>query len=151
RIGVAAGERDNFHTIMRMNGYQKALFEAGILYDPGIVEYVRWEREAGYKVAPTMISNHVSAVFCMSDTIAGGIYDYMREKGMTMSVAGYDNRAMADYMAPGLTTMALPLNEIGRQSAEKLIGILQGNAIEEHFEQRIPCTLIERESVTAIE
>lgn len=155
RIGVIAGEQDNFHTIMRMDGYHRALLEEGILYDPNLIEYERWERSGGFRAAPKMISEGVTAIFCMSDIIAGGVYDYMREQGIVIgkdiAVVGYDNRDIAEYMVPGLTTMALSLYGIGLQSAEKLIAILKGQPSEAHFERRIGCSLIERESVMQIE
>jgi len=155
RIGVIAGEQENFHTIMRMEGYQMALSEEGISYNPNIIEYERWERSAGFRAASKMISGGVTAIFCMSDIIAGGVYDYMSEQGIVigkdMALVGYDNRDIAEYMAPGLTTMALPLYGIGLESAEKLIAILKGEPLEAHFEQRIGCSLIERKSVMQME
>lgn len=58
--------------------------------------YARWEKEGGYKAAPDILKRGVSAVFCMSDSIAGGLYEYMREHdiavGKDISVAGYDDQ-----------------------------------------------------------
>lgn len=151
RIGVVAGEQDNAHAIHRMKGVQKAFFDHGKLFDPDLVEYVRWEREAGYAVAKKMTDQKVSAIFCMSDTIAGGIYDYMNENGIVIgkdiSVVGYDNRMISEYLVPKLTTMKLPLKQIGYKSADILIGILEKNQVPENMEVRLECQLVERESV----
>ena len=151
RIGVIAGEQDNAHAIHRMKGIQKAFFEHGKLFDPDLVEYVRWEREGGYSVAKKMADQKVSAIFCMSDTIAGGVYDYMNENGIVIgkdiSVVGYDNRMISEYLVPKLTTMRLPLEQIGYKSADILIGILEKNELPENMEVRMECQLIERDSV----
>ncbi|MFR3401935.1 MAG: substrate-binding domain-containing protein [Blautia faecis] len=44
--------------------------------------------------------------------------------GKDMAVAGYDNREMACYEKPPLTTMALPLHDIGYKACQIIIGIL---------------------------
>ena len=57
-----------------------------------------------------------TAIFCMNDFMAGGTYDRLEELGLhagkDVAVAGYDNREMACYEKPPLTTMALPLHDI---------------------------------------
>lgn len=150
KIGVMAGEQENIHTKLRILGYQKALFEAGILYNPELVMYAGWGKELSYKSAEALLSNGVTAVFCMSDRNAGGVYEYLFEKGKQVgkdiSVMGFDNEMIADYMTPGLTTMKIELGEIGKKAAEVLFDKMAEGAVEEQI--RIPCSLIERGSVT---
>ena len=102
-------------------------------------------------MAKKMAEQKVSAIFCMSDTIAGGVYDYMSENGVVIgkdiSVVGYDNRMISEYLVPKLTTMRLPLEQIGYKSADILIGILEKNELPENMEIRMECQLIERDSV----
>ena len=154
RIGVIAGEANNLHTVNRLRGFQKGLYDRGILYDPDLTVHSRWEREGGYKAAPFVLKQGVSAVFCMSDSIAGGLYDYMRDKGIVVgrdvSVTGYDNQIMSAYMEPPLTTMQLPLVDLGMAAAQKLISILDGEETEKDFEKKLSCELIERKSVCAL-
>ena len=49
RIGVIAGKKDSMHTRSRLEGYQRALFEGNVLYDPDLVVYGDWERPSGYR------------------------------------------------------------------------------------------------------
>ena len=49
KIGVIAGKKESIHTQSRLEGYQKALFEGGILYDPDMVTYGDWDRQSGYE------------------------------------------------------------------------------------------------------
>ena len=42
RIGVIAGKKDSMHTRSRLEGYQRALFEGNVLYDPDLVVYGDW-------------------------------------------------------------------------------------------------------------
>ena len=159
KIGVVAGRNDNIHTEKRLLGYQRALCEAGILFNPELVQYGDWERKSGQTAAKTLVDRGVTAIFCMADRMAGGVYDYLEEQGLRVgtdiSVAGFDNQDMAEYFRPGLTTMALPLSQIGRHAARLLLDKLTGKTADEETgeackEIYIPCRLIERKSVAKI-
>ena len=100
RIGVIAGKKYSMHTRSRLEGYQRALFE-----------------------------KNVTAIFCMNDFMAGGAYDRLDERklkvGRDIAVAGYDNREMAGYEKPPLTTMGLPLHDIGYRASEIILDMLK--------------------------
>ena len=159
KIGVVAGRNDNIHTEKRLLGYQRALYEAGILYNPEFVQYGDWERKSGRAAAKALVDGGVTAIFCMADRMAGGVYDYLEEQGLhvgtDISVAGFDNQDMAEYFRPGLTTMALPLSQIGKQAARLMLDKLTGKSAGEepngaYKEIYIPCKFIERKSVAKI-
>lgn len=160
KIGFIGGRVDNHHTQQRLQGYQKALFEYGILYNPDLVYYAEWTRETGYKGAKALIEKGVTALFCVSDKMAVGVYDYAEEAGLVIgkdiSVAGYDSEEWSDCLNPKLTTTKLPLDKIGRSAAKLLIDRLEnGENSDWNFEEpeviRIPCTFIERNSVGRID
>lgn len=46
--------------------------------------------------------------------------------GRDIAVAGFDNQDIAEFFVPGLTTMALPLREIGSVSADYLLRQMDG-------------------------
>ena len=153
KIGIIAGAPDNMHTQERLLGCQKALFEAGIPYNPKWTYYGDWERESGYQGTKVLCKEDITAIWCMNDLMAGGAYDFAREKGICigedLAIAGYDNRQVAEYFYPGLTTSELPLKKIGFRSAEKLIDILEGReeAEDSSLPIKIPCEMIYRKSV----
>lgn len=156
RIGVIGGRVDNMHTQLRFLGYQKALYEKGIPYNPDLLYYGKWNRKSGYDGIKALLQKDPSltAVFCISDEMSGGVYDYLteigREVGKDFSVASFDDRDIAAYFCPGLTTTALPLAEIGKESARLLIERIENdeeNLPEEPFVHKVPCTLVERKSV----
>lgn len=152
RIGVIGGRPDNLHTKSRLLGYRKALSEGGIVYDPHLVRYGNWYRQSGYQEVKHLIDEGVSAVFCMNDNMAAGVYDYLYEKGMEvgqdLSVAGYDDKEIADYLRPGLTTSRIQLGEIGKESGEIMIRLLEKEEKSAGFGiRKIPCKIIERASV----
>ncbi len=157
KIGVIAGTSDNLHTKKRSLGYQKALFEEQILYNPYLIKYGDWQRSSGYAETESLVKEGVTAIFCMNDSMAAGCYDYLYEHnikvGQDVSVVGYDNKEISEYMRPLLTTNDIGLTEIGSRAAEILL-----KHIEEETEAnidsniiKIPCRLIERESVRRIQ
>lgn len=155
-IGVIGGRADNIHTQKRLLGYQRALYENGILYNPKWVRFALWDRASAYKEAKILLESakELTAVFCMADRMAGGVYQYLDEKGLRagrdLSVAGFDNQDIAEYFVPGLTTMAQPLHEMGRTAAELLIGRMETKTVKAEIPNErilVPCTFVERESV----
>lgn len=153
KIGVIGGKEDNIHTQKRLLGYQRALYENGLLYNPSWVRFALWDRESAYHVAGELLKTGITAVFCMADRMAGGVYQYLDEQGMRagrdFSVAGFDNQDIAEYFVPGLTTMVQPLKEMGRISAELLIEKMEHpeEAAKPHREILVPCAFLERQSV----
>lgn len=157
KIGIIGGRADNIHTQKRLLGIQKAMFEEQVPYNPGWVRYGAWDRESGYEQAGPLVDAGVSAIFCMADRMAGGVYDYLEEHGLRagedLSVAGFDNQDLAEYFRPALTTMSLPLSEIGHKAAEMLLERIGGEepeeeaAREEAVEIKIPCSIVLRNSV----
>lgn len=83
----------------------------------------------------------------MNDFMAGGTYDRLEELGLhagkDIAVAGYDNREMACYEKPPLTTMALPLHDIGYKACQIIIGILKKEEVKldkgNCYVECIPC------------
>ncbi len=157
KIGVIGGREDNIHTQKRLLGYQRALYSHGILYNPEWVCYARWDLESAYREAQSLLETGITAVFCMADRMAGGVYRYLDEQGMRagrdFSVVGFDNQDIAEYFVPGLTTMAQPLREMGRKAAKLLMEKMEhtGDETQRPYEEiLIPCSFIERESVRSL-
>lgn len=153
KIGLIAGTEENLHTQKRSLGYQRVLFEEQILYNPDLIIYGDWTRQSGYEGAKKLIEEGVTAIFCMNDTMAAGAYDYLYEHdikiGQDVSVVGYDNKEISEYLRPKLTTNDLRLGEIGRESAERILRMIEDEDAECTNSEiiRMPCKIVERESV----
>ncbi|MBQ7925239.1 MAG: LacI family DNA-binding transcriptional regulator [Lachnospiraceae bacterium] len=156
RIGVIAGSDMNLHTQSRLTGFCKALQEHNVSYHSEWVRYGDWKRTSGYKEAAYLVAQGVSAIFCMNDSMAAGVYDYLREQGLAVgkdiSVVGYDNKDLAAYLYPALTTNEIPLRAIGQKAMELLIDRLEekDSALGADHLVKIPCNLVCRESVKAL-
>ncbi|MDO5292393.1 MAG: LacI family DNA-binding transcriptional regulator [bacterium] len=134
KIGVITGKKYSLHTQARLEGYQKALYDERILYDPELVCNGDWTRESAYQYVDFLLEKGITAVFCMNDLMAGGVYDRLdelhMEVGKDLSVVGYDNRELSNYYKPPLTTISLPLHDIGYRASEIMIEMLEGKELE---------------------
>ena len=135
-IGVITGKLDSIHMQARLEGYQQALFDYEILYDPQLVYTGDWLRESGYRNTEDLIKQGVTAIFCMNDIMAGGVYDKLEELGLVagrdISVVGFDSLELSEYYKPALTTVQLPLHDIGYRASEIMQELLgnRGERVE---------------------
>ena len=153
KIGIIAGKQSSIHVKERLKGYQRALRDNGVLYDPDLVCGWDWDDAMGYYYTQELLEKGVTAIFCMNDMIATKVYDKVRELGLEVpgdiSVVGYDDREISRYLRPTLTTVRLPLYEIGYNAAKVMVGLL--NKVEKLSKEEKICKvssqLVIRESV----
>lgn len=160
KIGVITGKENSIHTANRLLGHQKALFEYGICYNPDFTVTGDWTRESGYRLTDRLLEKEVTAIFCLNDVMAGGVYDRLEEKkivpGRDISIVGFDNRELSNFYHPPLTTTELPLCEIGYTACQKVIHMIDlkhgGDMQIEESEMEIykQCRLLVRSSVVNI-
>ena len=72
----------------------------------------------------------ISAIFCANDTTALGVIHALKEKNFRIpediSVISVDDIETAQYLSPMLTTVHIPLEELGRITAKTLIDRING-------------------------
>ncbi len=151
RIGVIAGKKESIHTLSRLEGYQRALLQHHILYDPDLVVYGDWDRQSGRDAMEHLMEKQPTAIFAMNDVMAGGVYDWLKDHemvpGSDVAVVGYDNQVMSAYENPPLTTVGLPLRDIGYRAGEQIIDMLSDDSPSRSGQVNVDCMLCERESV----
>jgi LacI family transcriptional regulator len=136
----------------RIRGYRRALAERDILYDPALLRPGNWEPSSGHAgtVALLALPEPPTAIFAASDMIALGVYDALKEHGLSIpadvSVVGYDDREVARFMRPPLTTVVLPHTAMGHQAVEALV---DGQSLPgpRQPQIKVECPLVERDSV----
>lgn len=154
KIGVIGGVADNIHTKNRLIGFQKALYENQIPFNPTWLCFGDWRRQSAKEGMKKLIDAGVTAVFCMNDLMAGGAYDCIIEQelqvGVDISVVGYDNRMISEYLRPKLTTNEIPFQEIGKKAVDIMLNMLENGSENEDISKiiKIPCKMEIRDSVT---
>ncbi len=152
RIGLINGQEGIDASRDRLRGYRQALSSNDILYDPSLVFPGNWEPSAGFEGARKLMAleNPPDAIFCANDMMAVGCYDALREMGVSIpkdvSVIGFDDREIAQFMRPPLTTLVLPHYQMGAIAAEMLLEMV-GGLHNGHDQIKVECPLIDRASV----
>lgn len=129
RVGIIAGDWNSLHTSERLLGCQKAMYEKGVLYNPKLVYYGDWSRESGYLAAAELLGQGVRVLFSMNDNMAMGIYDYAGENGLSVGkdiLIGGIGSQFGNILRPKLTTVEMPLFEMGRKAGEIILGAVEG-------------------------
>ena len=153
RIGYIYEQNDYPAQPERLGGYQRALAEHGIDYDPDLVTVDRNDPFGGTAAAARLLelTQPPTAIQCYTDRMAMGAYRAIRHAGLSVpsdiSVIGFDNQdQIAPWLDPPLTTMQLPHEAMGQWAVSHLLGVLSGEFTEPRHE-RMECPLVVRESV----
>lgn len=85
-----------------------------------------WEPDQGYELTRALLKRHKpGAILCLNDRLAFGAYQALAEAGLAVpddvALVSFDNDELASYLRPGLTTIALPHEEMGRAAVERLL------------------------------
>jgi LacI family transcriptional regulator len=151
RIGFITGRSDTQSATRRFLAYQEGLAEAGIPFDPDLVEEGDYTRDRGQAAARLLLDrpDRPTAIFAANDQTALGVMDIAAQFGLRipqdLSVAGFDNIPESMHSTPRLTTIDQSIHEMGALAAKMLIAILQGEDLGEPL-HKIPTRLIVRES-----
>ncbi len=156
RIGFINGEMWMDAARERLLGYQKALASAGIDYDNNIVRTGNWRPDSGYEFAKELLRlpDSPTAFFCGNDLIALGVYEAIREMGLSIpddiSIVGYDDQEIASYIQPPLSTIRLPYYRMGNQAVLQLIKMISNPAIAKPFQKKLLGRVVQRDSIATI-
>ncbi|GIJ46001.1 alanine racemase [Virgisporangium aliadipatigenens] len=110
----------------RLRGIQDALAEAGTTLCREAFCH-EWLPEHGFKAMRTILrrSARPTAVICMNDRLAFGVYQALAEAGLAVpddvSVVSFDDDPIAAWLRPGLSTIGLPHVQMGRRAVELLL------------------------------
>lgn len=116
----------------RLSGYRAALKEAGLAYDPALVvagvETIDASRAATSRLLA--LPDPPTAIFAYNDRWAIGSYQAIRGAGLRVgadvSVVGFDDIPMTEWVDPALTTVRQPRADMGRIAIDLLLSVLNG-------------------------
>lgn len=138
----------------RLVGYQNTLAQYGIPYNPSLIETGDWEVGSGYQAAKKflLLPDRPTAVFAANDLMALGAIYAIQEAGLSVpgdvAIVGYDDREIASFSNPTITTIRPPSFEMGQMAAQLILDCLE-NQTEVKDPIRLQGQLIIRESCGA--
>ncbi|MEV7571305.1 LacI family DNA-binding transcriptional regulator [Streptomyces tanashiensis] len=109
-------------TLDRLAGYRRALELRGVPFDGALVHTGAFSRGFGHRRMTELLADgpDFTAVFAANDIVAAGAAQALEEAGVRIpedvSLVGYDDVPVAQEMRPRLTTVHIPLEEMGRQA-----------------------------------
>jgi LacI family transcriptional regulator len=135
----------------RLHGYRRVMEAAGIGYDERYVVESTFLEEGGARAVARLLDRvpDLTAIFFANDQMAAGGMRTLRESGRDVphdvSVIGYDDVFLAQYLTPTLTTIRQPLVDMGRAAAHLLLARLghDGREVVHRFDPE----LVVRQSV----
>ncbi|WP_214829727.1 LacI family DNA-binding transcriptional regulator [Exiguobacterium algae] len=156
KIAHLAGDETTDAGTARVEGYKLAMQGLDLPIQPGyLVNAGFFSVEEGKQAMQQLLDleDRPTAVFVAGDQMAIGAIEAIHENGLhvpnDISVIGYDDIEMIQYITPKLTTIRQDTDEIGEAAAELLLE--QMTAKERSQERRIiPVKLIERASCAPV-
>ena len=134
-IAVVTGDMTSTSSQGRLQGYRQAMQAAGIPVNEENIIYGNYGIKFGEDAVDRLLhfDKRPSAVLCFSDEIAVGFVFALTSRGIKVSadisVMGFDNIPLIKYMHSPLTTVAQPLEKIGKASVELLLAMMAGKAV----------------------
>ena len=135
KIAFINGHKEAEVSYERLDGYCLALNRYGIPIDNTLIEYTDFSDEGAEQAIERLLKEHkeFTAVFCASDLIAVGTINMLNNLGYLVpddvSVVGFDDIYIAQYMNPKLTTIRQNRQKIGQSAANVLISMVSGQEI----------------------
>jgi LacI family transcriptional regulator len=149
RIAFLAGPASLYVARHRLAGYRRGLDEAGLAFDERLVVTTTFDQDGGRLGTDALLAGRApfTALCCANDLLALGALKRLGELGIDVpgkvSVIGFDDIGMAPMTTPSLSTVRLPLREMGRRGFEYADRVLAGKRPRR---QLMPTTVVMRDS-----
>ena len=155
-IACLSGPRDVDTARRRLAGYRQGLAAAGLEPRRGHVVHAGYTESEGFEGMRRLLSltRRPTAVAVSSLAGAVGALAACRDAGVEvpgqLSVAAFHDAPLAAFLNPPLTTVRMPLAELGAEATRLLITMLDGGKVTRTLKVTSPQPrLIRRESIAA--
>ncbi len=129
RIAMLSAPSIYFFATDRAAGWRDGMAACGL--SASMLREAESTEEAGYRATEDLLSSGApTALLCATDRLAFGALHAVAAAGLRagrdVSVIGYDDLPSADWVRPGLTTFAQPIEEAATQMVELLLRLIAG-------------------------
>ncbi len=152
RVAIVRGADGNYDAAERLRGYRRALKEAGIDPDPGLELTGDFTEGSGYRSVAEVVrrSDPPTAIFAANDAMAIGALSALREAGLrvpdNVAVGGFDDIPLARFMNPPLSSVHVPIIEMGTRAAQRIIEAVSNDVRRNPRRETLPTKLVIRAS-----
>lgn len=152
KIAHISGGMNTFPGKTRELGYKNAMKQQGLeVPESYVVNGAFYSRESGYQAMLELLKlpDRPTAVFASGDMLALGAIMAVKDSGLSVpldiSVVGYDDIDLAEYVTPALTTIRQDTELLGSRAADILLASIEGKQLDKEA-VLVPVEVIERES-----
>lgn len=132
RIAHIVGEGEFSSGLYRKKGFYEAMKELNLPIRSEYIVSGKWTEESGYNAATQLLSLELppTAIFCANDRMAIGVLQAAGDKKVKapdqLSVMGFDDARFSAFTTPPLTTLTVPIYDIGKFAANQIIVFNKG-------------------------
>lgn len=135
----------------RLLGYERAFQDHNLEVPKNLVEHSAFSVEGGYQATQRLLTRRVpfSALFAVDDLVAIGAMRALQERGMKVgsevAVVGFNDTILGACVQPALTSVRVPIFELGQIAVQMLTAQIYGSGVYPHH-QMLPASLVVRDS-----
>jgi DNA-binding LacI/PurR family transcriptional regulator len=133
RIGLLIGPPDHVPSQRKLAAARVVAARAGVELKPDQIEHSLYSLESAQASAVRLLETGVTGIVCASDPMALGAIRAARRLGLgvpkDVSVVGFDDSALMNFIDPPLTTVRQPIEPMCRMVIELLARQIAGNGL----------------------
>lgn len=158
RIAFVTGHPNQTASRLRLQGWRDAMTQAGLVPEPRLVAKGQFSYRSGLDAAESLLALNPrpTAVFASNDDMAAATVAVAHRLGLDvpgdLTVAGFDDTAIASTIWPGLTTIRQPIAEMARRALDLLVEQVRQRRAGQPApprHERMPFMLLRRQSDAA--
>jgi LacI family transcriptional regulator len=156
RIGFIMGPKNTSTSRDRYRGGVEWLRRNGVKLDDTLTRWGAFTHASGYSSLLSLLAlpEPPTAVICGNDTIAIGVLEAARKRGIDvphkLSVIGFDDIPIAGWEMIQLTTIRQPIAEMAAMAARRIVERIRGDAAMPPRHDRLPVNLVQRNSTARV-
>jgi LacI family transcriptional regulator len=152
RIALIRGPEENADARERLRGYRDALRALELERSQELEIAGDFSEASGYRAGERLLAlaPRPTAVFAANDSMAIGCLFALREAGVEvpgeLALAGFDDIPIARYLTPSLSSVHVPIAELGTRAMERLLHAVESKNGHERRRETVATTLVVRGS-----
>jgi LacI family transcriptional regulator len=152
RIAIITGSSRNFDGHERLLSYRATLRNASIEKNPRYEAPGNFTEDSGFEAAQQLLElrTRPTAIFAANDSMAIGALSALREAGVRVpeeiAVVGFDDISIARHLNPPLTSVHVPIAELGERAMAKLLSAIRDKDKHVRRQDTLGTTVVIRSS-----
>lgn len=132
KLGILCNADDSMISLHRLQGYVRAFSKRNQKAQEEQMVFVEDGANGLEKAVDVLMKNGTDCIICMDDSICSRTLDYLKVRNisvpMDIGIASFYDSSLLDHNTPGITTLKFNAQQLGKESCEMLIEVMDGNS-----------------------